>query len=241
MGADMSTKIIEAVKSAIASVAIDENSNDPWDAGAMCVRDAITATLAVEQKVSTAEPVSVTVDRYYIDTLEMEMVRRVDGEWVSYDDYVAALSHVQAPAPVAAPVQAKALDELHKLLCAIPNNDRGLSWQLRDAYSGVERLEVHGAIAKAFKYILDNADAIRSALVAAPVQEWQDISTAPNCGHFLLFGATRHDKAIRFTGYLAVNGSWYTDAGELCKPTHWMLLPASPPALRSLISGDTSK
>jgi len=69
------------------------------------------------------------------------------------------------------PVQVKALDELHKLLCAIPNNDRGLSWQLRDAYSGVERLEVHGAIAKAFKYILDNTDAIRSVLVAAPSRD----------------------------------------------------------------------
>jgi len=67
-------------------------------------------------------------------------------------------------APVAAPVQVKALGELHKLLCAIPDNDHGLSWQLRDAYSGVERLEVHGAIAKAFKYILDNTDVIRAAL-----------------------------------------------------------------------------
>ncbi len=62
-------------------------------------------------------------------------------------------------------------EKLRELLSAIPSHDRGLSWELRD-YKDRERLEVYGTIAKAFKYILDNTDAVIAALshVQAPAE-----------------------------------------------------------------------
>jgi len=56
---------------------------------------------------------------------------------------------------------------------------------------------------------------------------WQPIETAPP-QHLLFFGCTRHDKNVVWSGWKAVNGTYYTDAGEISFPTHWMPLPEPP-------------
>lgn len=62
---------------------------------------------------------------------------------------------------------------------------------------------------------------------------WQDISTAPTEGHFLAVvdGAVRV-VAYGKTSHVPIYGFCLADQGaedfDLCKPTHWMPLPASP-------------
>lgn len=58
---------------------------------------------------------------------------------------------------------------------------------------------------------------------------WQPIETCPSSA-VLLYGGTRHDSRIVFTGWKAMNGRFYSDTGEHAKPTHWMPLPAPPQA-----------
>jgi len=57
--------------------------------------------------------------------------------------------------------------------------------------------------------------------------KWQPIKTAPPT-HLLFYGRTRHDEDAMWSGWKAVNGRFYTDAGELAHPTHWMPLPEPP-------------
>jgi hypothetical protein len=57
--------------------------------------------------------------------------------------------------------------------------------------------------------------------------KWQPIETAPS-EHLIFYGNTRHDEGVVFTGWKAINGVCYTDAGERVKPTHWMPLPEPP-------------
>jgi len=173
---------------------------------------ALKAALAVEQ-----DPVG------WICAEELDQFKN------SPDGCEVYLTHVKhnddAPlyaAPVAAPVQVKALE--WKLV-----HDCWLAECIGHAY------EVHNdeiAEYKKRQCQFDFEARIRSALVAAPsrddVVQWQDISTAPDSGHFLLFGATCHDLIIRFTGYRAMNGLWYTDAGQICHPSHWRPLPSGP-------------
>jgi hypothetical protein len=235
-----------------------------WD-GTM--RAALTAALTVEQTMSTAEPVSAKIERYYIDTLEMEMVKRVDGEWVSYDDHVAilaALSHVP-PEPVSEnPMQffAENVDQcgaaewFDHLVKAVREHDKAVV--AKDEPSA----ETYRMIASssAMRLVRDYEPVVRAALshvqapapVAAPVQEWRDISTAPKDGTAILAFNCRHmphapvvvvwktdpdvemvgdephwaDAATKLGTALYYNGNYFS---------HWMLLPPSPD-----ISGDTS-
>lgn len=61
--------------------------------------------------------------------------------------------------------------------------------------------------------------------------KWQSIETATkDAGHCLFFGNTRHDLRAVFSGWVAANGMFYSDSGDLCRPTHWMPLP-QPPAV----------
>lgn len=68
-------------------------------------------------------------------------------------------------APAQAAVQA--LDELRRKIQAIPRTDRGFSWEQSNSRN-IEELRAYGPIAAMCKFILDNTDAILSALVSAP-------------------------------------------------------------------------
>jgi len=58
---------------------------------------------------------------------------------------------------------------------------------------------------------------------------WQPIETiTTDASHVLFFGNTRLDVDIAFSGFIARNGILYSDSGGICKPTHWMPLPAAP-------------
>lgn len=71
--------------------------------------------------------------------------------------------------------------------------------------------------------------ALEPAAPSPDVLAWQPIEAAP-CEPLLLYGNTRHDTRVVFTGWKAVNGRFYADTGDIVKPTHWMPLPL-PPAL----------
>jgi hypothetical protein len=53
--------------------------------------------------------------------------------------------------------------------------------------------------------------------------DWKPISDiTPDQGHVLFWGDTRHDADVDFTGWVAPNGRFYSDAdGLCCKPKFW--------------------
>lgn len=57
--------------------------------------------------------------------------------------------------------------------------------------------------------------------------KWQPVKTAPS-DHLLFYGNTRHDQGVVFTGWKAVNGTYYSDNGDIAYPTHWMPQPSPP-------------
>jgi hypothetical protein len=118
---------------------------------------------------SKAEPVSAMVDTTDKATAWDACSKAYDRGFAAGQQ--SALSTMSTAEPVS--------DKLRELLSAIPSHDRGLSWELRD-YRDRERLEVYGPIAKAFKYILDNTDAVIAALshVQAPAEANQTLIDA---------------------------------------------------------------
>lgn len=53
--------------------------------------------------------------------------------------------------------------------------------------------------------------------------DWKSIKTiTPEAGHALFWGSTRHDESVAYTGWIARNGMFYSDADGLsCKPKFW--------------------
>lgn len=62
-------------------------------------------------------------------------------------------------------------EELHRRLDNLPKYDRGIHWELRNRFTGAERLEASGASANLCKWVLDNTEALSAALAAAEEQE----------------------------------------------------------------------
>ena len=53
--------------------------------------------------------------------------------------------------------------------------------------------------------------------------DWKSIAEiTPDQGHVLFWGHTAHDTNVEFTGWIAPNGRFYSDADGLsCEPFFW--------------------
>ncbi len=79
------------------------------------------------------------------------------------------------------------------------------------------------------RYPEEAEEYVKVAALPDMVPTWQPIETiTPDAGHCLFYGDTRHDNNVAFSGWVATNGRFYADGGNLCKPTLWMPLPAAP-------------
>jgi hypothetical protein len=77
------------------------------------------------------------VERYYLDTLEMEMVKRVDGEWVCYSEAAQTIAALRAELDEAR----KEIERWHNVAMkagAITHSDGWHSYPLRTRAEAAE-------------------------------------------------------------------------------------------------------
>lgn len=135
------------------------------------------------------------------------------------------------PAPSVAVKDTSAeLKELLSLLERMSTVDCGYSWELRNS-RGQEEIRAYGENAKTFKFVIDNRDALISAL-SAQMQDaagWRPIDTAPEGAsdrpETYFIGARIDGARVSVaTCYRNKHGAYEWWGGGIW-PTHWMPFP----------------
>ncbi len=137
---------------------------------------------AVEKALSDDEPVAaMTTDYLGCEYVSMDVagIEKIAASGSKGPTEVVYLyDRPQQPAPTeAVKALATELEQLLDLLKDMPAADRGYSWELRNS-RGHEEIRAYGENAKTFKFVIDNRDALISAL-SAQVQDVADMPQSP--------------------------------------------------------------